>query len=135
MLAALDILPDLATRSVKTNESWKTEHDRKIDANEGLINIIDQVEYKFTGMEEKLGFECMKIVGNVTGSITGSTALGGQPVDYSGEIKNTLTYYFAHNEGIIIEVVNENTLNMNFNMTDLSIPMKNTGTTTITYVK
>lgn len=135
ILTVLDILPDLATEPVKVNDTWKVEHDRTIDANEGLIKITQQIEYKFISLEEKLGFECMKIVGNITGRITGASVMQGQPVDYSGDFKKTATYYFAHNDGFLVEVVNENTMTMNLNMADFSIPMKQTGSITISFVK
>ena len=135
ILTTLDILPDLATEPVKVNDIWKVEHDRTIDANEGLLNIKQKIEYKFISLEEKLGFECMKIVGNITGRITGSSVMQGQPVDYSGDFQNTVTFYFAHDDGFLVEVVTENTMTMNLNMADFSIPMKQTGLTTISFVK
>lgn len=135
ILTTLDILPDLAIEPVKVNDTWKTEHDRTIDANEGLLNTKEQREYKFVGLEEKLGFECMKISGIINSKISGSSVIQGQPVEFSGDIQQSVTYFFAHKEGFFVEVIIENTVTMSLNMADLLIPMKQTGTTTLSHVK
>lgn len=137
ILSAIDILPELSSKPVKINDKWKVSNNRTIDANEGLIKITENIDFEFLGLEEKMGFECMKIVANNSGKMTGSSLMQGQDVQYEGVYQNKATYYFAYDEGLMIEVIIEGAMNMSLSMAALPEPMaiQQTGTVTISYVK
>jgi len=136
-LSLLEILPDLAEKTVRLKDTWHASHKRKIDSSEGTFNVSEEVDYTFAVIEEKMGFDCMKIETKSTSKITGSGYAQDQEVQISGSETSTGAFYFAYKEGIIIESEEKLTLKMEISVADMVdvMPLWQSGSMTIKYIK
>jgi len=136
-LNLLEILPDLAKKTVGLKDTWHASHKREIDSFEGTFNISEEIDYTFTVIEEKMGFDCMKIETKSTSKITGSGYVQGQVVPFSGSETSTGAFYFAYKEGIVIESEEKSTLKMEISVPDMIdvMPLWQSGSMTIKYIK
>jgi len=132
-----DIFPNLADRPVKIGDTWPDESTitEKTDSGEAIIH--------FTGTNTVVGFEtidgveCAKITGEGTGTIESKGEQGGMELVTTGEIKGTVTWYFAYKEGIFIKQINEGTVEGTVDVPSqgLQIPFTREMTSEISLVK
>lgn len=98
-----DFFPNLADKPVKIGDSWPDESTvtEKSSSEEAIIH--------FTGVNTLAGFEtidgveCVKVTAEGTGTIEGKGEQMGVELVTTGEIKGTVTWYFAYKEGIFIK--------------------------------
>jgi len=105
-----DIFPNLADRPVKIGDTWPDESTitEKTDTGEAIIH--------FSGVNTLVGFEtiddveCVKVTAEGTGTIESRGEQQGVELVTTGEIKGTVTWYFAYKEGIFIKQMMEGTV-------------------------
>ena len=105
-----DIFPNLADRPVKIGDTWPDESTitEKTDTGEAIIH--------FSGVNTLVGFEtiddveCVKVTAEGTGTIESKGEQQGVELVTTGEIKGTVTWYFAYKEGIFIKQMMEGTV-------------------------
>jgi len=136
-LNLIEILPVLAPSPVNVSDTWKGLREYNIETPNGGITASSEVEYLFAGMEERLGFDCIKITATDNFSMSGSGIARGMSIEFSGYGVNTNTYYFAHKEGILIEFDSQSGVSMSIFVSDMgmTIPMESTGSIKLVYAK
>lgn len=136
-LNLIEILPILANYSVNVSDTWKGSREYNIETPDGGIATSSEIDYLFAGMEERLGFDCVKITATDNFSMSGSGIALGMNIEFSGYGVNTNTYYFAHKEGILIEVDSQSLVSMSIILTDMgmTIPMESKGSLKLVYNK
>ena len=105
-----DIFPNFADKPVKIGDTWPDESTitEKSDTGEAIIT--------FSGINTLAGFEtidgreCVKVIGEGTGTIESTGEQQGVELVTTGEIKGTFTWYFAYKEGIFIKQINKGTV-------------------------
>jgi hypothetical protein len=105
-----DIFPNLAGRALKIGDSWPDESTvtEKTDNGEAIIQISGT--NTLVGFETVDGYECVKVVGEGTGTIESKGEQQGMELVSTGELKGTSTWYFAYKEGIFVKQINEGTV-------------------------
>jgi len=104
-----DFFPNLAGRPVIIGDSWpdETSVTEKSDRGELVVNLsaVNTLE----GFETIDGRECVKVSAEYTGTLEGKGEEEGMELETRGNIKGTLTWYFAYKEGIFVGLTNEGT--------------------------
>jgi hypothetical protein len=105
-----DIFPNLANRPVKIGDTWPDESTitEKSDRGEAIIHFSGV--NTLVGYETVDGMECVKVKGEGTGTIESKGEQGGMELITTGEIKGTVTWFFAYKEGIFVKQINEGTV-------------------------
>lgn len=136
-LNLIELLPVLPTDPVNTADTWKGIREHKIETINGELAISSEIDYLFAGIEERLGFECIKITATDNTTVSGTGKSQGMNIEFSGFGINTNTYYFAHKEGILIEFDSQTSISMSVSLLDMgeTIPLEGTGTLNLVYVK
>jgi hypothetical protein len=105
-----DIFPNLADRPVKIGDSWPDESTitEKSDSGEAIIHFSGV--NTLVGFETVDGMECVKVTAEGTGTIESKAEQQGMELVTTGEIKGTVTWFFAYKEGIYVKQINEGTV-------------------------
>jgi hypothetical protein len=105
-----DIFPNFADNPVKIGDTWPDESTitEKTSSGEAVIHFSGV--NTLAGFETIEGMECVKVTAEGTGTIEGTGEQQGIELVTTGEIKGTVTWYFAYKEGIFIKQVNEGTV-------------------------
>lgn len=94
--------PDLPDHPVKSGDSWKSiDEVRDASENKETILVFDNLN-TFEGLETYLGYECMKVRVDFTGTIVGEGTQEGMDLSTTGEVSGTGTWYYAYKEGIFV---------------------------------
>ena len=128
------VLPE---KELKVGESWE---DTKTETNDdigGEMAIVNEFSYTVLEALEYNGYNCFKIDASSKMSYLGQGAQMGQEFKVSGSGKGTATFYFAHEEGILVgyEVYNSSDINMDFTAMDMTIPMVSTLSSKVELIK
>lgn len=98
-----DFFPNLADRPVKIGDSWPDETSITDKTDRSEININFSGMNTLEGFETIDGKECVKVSAEYTGTIEGRGEQQGVELDTRGNLKGTVTWYFAYKEGIFIK--------------------------------
>jgi hypothetical protein len=96
--------PDLAGKPVKVGDSWTSTDTLNIDQGNAQIRIISEGVNTLDGYETVDGFECARVVADVTGTISGEGEQMGAPLAFEGTLSGTETWYFAYEEGHLVKL-------------------------------
>jgi hypothetical protein len=101
-------LPNLPDHPVKIGESWTTT--RQDTQTQSGMDIISDIETESTleGLETINGFECVKIINQITGVLEGIGEQMGMQLSYEGDMGGTSTWYFAYKQGVFVKLNNNN---------------------------
>ncbi len=100
----MGLVIELPDKPVKINDTWTSI--QKLDFETAVGTVTSETNYNFTlaGTEQKNGFDCVKITGKAEGKSTGSAVAQGMDFDMEIEDNSTFTIFFAHKEGVIVEL-------------------------------
>ncbi|MCP4726668.1 MAG: hypothetical protein GY863_16610 [bacterium] len=111
-IAFTNFFLELPDKPVKINDKWPSNETITFEISVGEMTSEISVEYTFIGLEGKQGYECMKITGKGTNTTTGSMFMMGMDMEFEGEDNFEVTFYFAYEEGIIVESQSQNNSDM-----------------------
>lgn len=94
---------DLAANPIKVGDSWTTPDTINIDQGNAQIRITSEGMNTLDGYETVEGFECARVVVDITGTITGEGEQMGAPLVFEGTLAGTETWYFAYKEGLYVK--------------------------------
>jgi hypothetical protein len=94
---------NLAGRPVKIGDSWTLTDTLNVDQGNATIVIISEGVNTLDGYETVDGFECARVVVDVTGTISGEGEQMGAPLVFDGTLSGTETWYFAYKEGRFVK--------------------------------
>ena len=97
------IFPNLSDKPVKIGESWTTKEEVKDKSGGMEVTIAVESINTLAGLETIDGMECVKIVANSTGTMTGEGQQMGQDIAIKADITGSSTWYFAYKEGIFVK--------------------------------
>jgi hypothetical protein len=132
-----DIFPNLADRPVKIGDTWPDESTvtEKTGIGEAIIHFsgVNTLE----GFETIDDMECVKVTAEGTGTIESKGEQQGIELVTTGEIKGTVTWYFAYKEGIFIKQITEGTVEGTVDVPSqgMQIPFTRESTSEIKLVK
>jgi hypothetical protein len=98
---------------------------REDSENEEVLLVL-RSENTFEGMETIHGYECAKIVAQLSGPRIGKQTVQGVTLTTEGEIAGTMTWYFAIQEGIFVKSVMDSSSESTITATgaqNISFPM------------
>ena len=132
-----DIFPNLADRPVKVGDTWADESTITENTERGEAVINFSGTNTLAGFETVDGVECVKVTGEGTGTIESKGEQQGMELVTTGEIKGTITWYFAYKEGIFIKQINEGTVEGTVDVPSqgIQIPFTRESTSEIKLVK
>ena len=132
-----DIFPNFADKPVKIGDTWPDESTitEKSDSGEAIIHFSGV--NTFVGFETIEGMECVKIIGEGTGTIESTGEQQGMELVTTGEIIGKATWYFAYKEGIFIKQINEGTVEATVDVPSqgVQIPFTRESTSEISLIK
>jgi hypothetical protein len=136
-LTLIELLPVLASVPVNVLDTWKGLREFTIETADGRVSASSETDYVFAGIEERLGFECVKITATDNISVSGTGKTQGMNIDFSGYGVNTNTYYCAQKEGVLIELDSQTGMSMSVTLLDMgmTIPLEGTGSLKLVYEK
>ena len=136
-LNLIELLPILAPSRVNVSDTWKGIREQNIETSNFKIKMHSEIDYLFAGLEQRLGFDCVKITATDNYTMSGSGIANGMDTEFYGYGTNTNTYYFAYKEGILIEVDSQTGINLDITMPamGMTIPMVGTGSLKFVYNK
>ncbi|MEE8399803.1 MAG: hypothetical protein V3S89_12410 [Desulfobacterales bacterium] len=97
------IFPDLPARPVKQGDTWTSTSDTARDDGNTKINTVVQFANVLGGPETVDGRECIKVTGEMTGTMTGKGNQMGSDFTLSGNLKGTTTWFFDYKEGALVK--------------------------------
>lgn len=102
-----EFFPDLPDQKVKIGDRWfETDTINEVSQNEEVVMIL-QGNNTFEGMETIDGYECVKIVSQLSGSRDGTQSAQGVTLTSEGEVEGVMTWYFAYKEGLFVRSIME----------------------------
>ena len=104
-----DIFPNLADRPLKIGDTWPDETTINEKTSRGQVIIHLTGVNTLEGFETIDGMECVKVSAQYSGTIEGKGEQQGVELNTKGDIKGTVTWYFAYKEGIFIKQINKGT--------------------------
>ncbi|MCH7783090.1 hypothetical protein IID62_08480 [candidate division KSB1 bacterium] len=136
-LNLIELLPILAPSPVNVSDTWKGIREQNIESHDFKMILKSEIDYLFAGIEQRLGFECVKITATDNYTLSGSGIANGMNTEFYGYGTNNNTYYFAYKEGILIELDSRTGINLDITMTamGMTIPIVGTGTLKFVYNK
>ena len=97
--------PDLPENKIKAGDSWiDTDTINESSETEEVVMYLHS-NNTFEGVETVAGYECVKIVSLLSGPRNVNQETQGVTLVTEGEVKGTLTWYFAFKEGIFVKSV------------------------------
>jgi len=105
-----DIFPNFADKLVKIGDTWPDESTVTEKTSTGDAVIHFSGVNTLAGFETIDGMECVKVTAEGSGTIESKGEQQGMELVTTGEIKATVTWYFAYKEGIFIKQTNEGTV-------------------------
>ncbi len=121
---------DLAGRPVKIGDSWSSRDTLNIDQGNAAITIISEGVNTLDGYETMEGFECARVLVDITGTVTGEGEQMGAPLVFDGTMTGTETWYFAYKEGFLVKSSSEANTDIMVTVQagqEMKIPVKGTG--------
>jgi len=104
-----EFFPDLPGKKIKIGDTWsETDTITEVSENEEVIMILES-NNTFEGIENIGGYECVKIVSQLSGSREGSQSAQGITLTSEGDVEGVITWYFAYKEGIFVKSAMEST--------------------------
>jgi hypothetical protein len=122
--------PDLPDHMVKEGDSWESQDIIEEESGSGRIKMEFNNVNTFEKLEEKNGFECMKINVSFTGTIEGIGKQENMDLRTKGELEGSGTWYYAYKQGILISQVMNGSAETQTEITggpqDMTLPAKRT---------
>ncbi len=130
-LSFLGFLFELPEKAVNVNGKWSSSTTVNFDFASGDMSSETSADYTFVGTETRNGFECAKITGKGVTKMTGAMFIQGMDTEYEGEDNYEVTIYFAIKEGIMVESVTKNNMEMTVDVAaaGMSVVVSSTGET------
>jgi hypothetical protein len=132
------LFPRMPEVPVDIGDSW-TVRDT-VTINQGGVDIAISSEGVNTvaAFEPMGGFECAKIVTEITGTVSGEGEQQGAQVSFEGTLSGTETWYFAYEEGLFVEnsvdMFSKGTINVS-GPSEMSFPMTERTSSQVVLVK
>ncbi len=121
------MFPDLPAAPADIGDTWTSRDTVAIEEGGIGIVIISESVNTLVGFEPMSGFECAKVTADVTGTVKGEGEQQGAQVSFDGTLSGTDTWYFAYEEGILVEmssdIFSESTIQVT-GPQEMTIPMK-----------
>jgi len=105
----MSIIAEFPEQRVKIQDTWNAKQNLRIDKGTTFSEGNSDNNYTLAGFENKMGFECAKILIKSEISMSAAIEQQGMVIDMQGELTADGTIYFAYNEGMIVEYVSEST--------------------------
>lgn len=136
-LSLIELLPIFSPSPVDVSDTWKGIREQNIETPDFKINVHSEIDYLFVGLEERLGFDCVKITATDNYTVSGSSFVQGMSTEFYGNGTNTNTYYFAYKEGNLVEVDIKTGISLDITISamGMTIPMVSTGSLKFVYNK
>ncbi len=133
----LDYLFELPEKAVNVNDKWKSTEIVSFEIADGEMNSETNTDFTFTEIENKSGFDCMKITGTGVSKVTGSMFMQGMDMEFEGEDNFEVTIFFAYKEGIIVDKIIKSNMDMTIDVPSqgMSISISEAGETNYTINK
>jgi len=101
--------PDLPDLRIKIGDTWsETDTINETSENEEVVMILKS-DNTFEGMETVSGYECVKIVSQISGSRNGTQSAQGITLTSEGDVEGVMTWYFAYKEGFFVKSIMDST--------------------------
>jgi len=101
--------PDLPDQRIKIGDTWsETDTINETSENEEVVMILKS-DNTFEGMETVSGYECVKIVSQISGSRDGTQSAQGITLTSEGDVEGVMTWYFAYKEGFYVKSTMDST--------------------------
>jgi hypothetical protein len=121
------VFPDLPEARVGIGDTWTTQDTISADEGGISIRITSESVNTVVGFEPVVGLQCAKVTAEVTGEIKGEGEQQGAQVSFEGTLSGTETWYFAYEEGVLVETSSDIFTNSTIQVTgpqEMTIPMK-----------
>jgi hypothetical protein len=96
-------LPDLPANPVNIGDTWTTQDTINIDEGGVEIVIASESVNTLAGFETVAGLECARVTAEVVGTMKGEGEQQGAQISFDGTLSGTETWYFAHEQGLLVE--------------------------------
>ncbi len=117
------LFPDFSMETVMVGDTWSTVDSMNINSGGTNLGMIYQKQHIIEGRETMNGYDCIRVVSEVTGTMQGTGSQGGFDMDINGEITGTDTWYFAYQEGILVQSTSDYTTDAEISVQGMSMPM------------
>lgn len=114
-----DILPDLPENPIKVGETWTDQTDNKMQQGPLEITMKGESTNLIEGLETVNGKECIRIKTQGKNKVDGSGDMMGNEIKINGEVKVSVTWYFAYKEGIFVKASLDQTSDLKINMGEM----------------
>ncbi|MCP4726669.1 MAG: hypothetical protein GY863_16615 [bacterium] len=112
----LDFMFELPERAVNVNDEWKTTEVISFEIADGEMNSETNTDLTFVGLENKSGFDCMKITGTGVSKVTGNMNIQTMDAEFEGEDNFEVTIFFAYREGFIVDKIIKSNMELTIDM-------------------
>jgi len=100
-----EFFPDLPGQKIKIGDPWsETDTINEVSENEEVVTIMES-NNTFEGIENVEGYECVKIVSQLSGSRKGTQSAQGVTLTSEGDVEGAMTWYFAYKEGVFVKSI------------------------------
>jgi len=115
--------PDFSMESVMIGDTWSTVDSMNLSTGGADLDMVYQKQHTIEGREMMNGFDCIRVVSDVTGTMQGTGSQGGFNMDITGDIAGTDTWYFAFQEGILVQSTSDYSTDAEISVQGMSMPM------------
>jgi hypothetical protein len=113
----IDFFPDVPVKPVSKGESWISNDTVTNIVGVGSQKTITEYNYKFEGIENLDGVECVRLTAITKGLMQQTSQTQGMDLAISGTFTGTLELFFDANNGVLIKQVSRNRMNGNIEIT------------------
>ena len=116
----------LPANDLTAGETWSDSRTETNEVMSGEVSLHTDYFYTISEILDYKGYSCLKIVSSIKIIFLGQGNQGGNEFSISGNGEGEGLFYFARNEGIIVdyEITQTNNLNMDFAAMKMTIPTK-----------
>ncbi|MCP4727051.1 MAG: hypothetical protein GY863_18570 [bacterium] len=133
-LGLMGLILEIAKDPVKVNDKWTSDQTLTIELPNGTAEVTGTIEYTYAGMEQRLGYNCMKITGKGTTSTSATGSMQGMDTETIEESESEIVAYFAHEEGFFVEMEVNSTSDSTIDIISAGVSLTATGTSKGKYV-
>jgi len=117
------LFPDFSAEQVMLGDTWSTVDSMNLNTGGANLDMVYQKQHTIEGREMMNGYDCIRVVSEVTGTMQGTGSQGGFDMDITGDITGTDTWYFAYQEGILVQSVSDYDTDAEISVQGMSMPM------------
>jgi hypothetical protein len=119
----IDFFPDLPAGPVSQGYKWNATDSVNTGSEATSMRLLTNSENLIEGNEKVNGYDCIKIISNVSGTQTINTVSQDMHIKMSGPFTGTYTLYFSTDEGYFIKSLAETKLKGTLKISELDMTM------------